>query len=68
MANEVVVGFIGLGTMGGKMATNILKAGYKVVVHDLHRQSAGSGSEEKITSDFSASARGVSAHSAPACK
>jgi 3-hydroxyisobutyrate dehydrogenase-like beta-hydroxyacid dehydrogenase len=22
MANEIVVGFIGLGTMGGKMATN----------------------------------------------
>ncbi|HWX82075.1 MAG TPA: NAD(P)-binding domain-containing protein, partial [Xanthobacteraceae bacterium] len=41
MAKDVVVGFIGLGTMGGKMATNILKAGYKVVVHDLHRQSAG---------------------------
>src|SRR6201995_4231694 len=41
MANEIVVGFIGLGTMGGKMATNIQKAGYKVVVHDLHRQSAG---------------------------
>src|ERR1700731_4087627 len=41
MANDVVVGFIGLGTMGGKMTTNILKAGYKVVVHDLHRQSAG---------------------------
>ena len=41
MANEIVVGFIGLGTMGGKMATNILKAGYKLVVHDLHRQSAG---------------------------
>src|SRR5262249_8693215 len=40
MANDVVVGFIGLGTMGGKMATNIRKAGYKVVVHDLHRQSA----------------------------
>jgi 3-hydroxyisobutyrate dehydrogenase-like beta-hydroxyacid dehydrogenase len=39
--NNVVVGFIGLGTMGGKMAANILKAGYKVVVHDLHRQSAG---------------------------
>ena len=38
MTNNVVVGFIGLGTMGGKMATNILKAGYKVVVHDLHRQ------------------------------
>src|ERR1700759_772530 len=41
MANNVTVGFIGLGTMGGKMATNIQKAGYKVVVHDLHRQSAG---------------------------
>src|ERR1700730_6566751 len=41
MASDVVVGFIGLGTMGGKMATNILKAGYKVVVHDLQRQSAG---------------------------
>src|ERR1700749_4275485 len=40
MANEIVVGFIGLGTMGGKMATNIQKAGYKIVVHDLHRQSA----------------------------
>src|SRR3954466_8520536 len=40
MANDVGVGFIGLGTMGGKMATNIQKAGYKVVVHDLHRQSA----------------------------
>jgi 3-hydroxyisobutyrate dehydrogenase-like beta-hydroxyacid dehydrogenase len=41
MAKDVVVGFIGLGTMGGRIATNILKAGYKVVVHDLHRQSAG---------------------------
>jgi 3-hydroxyisobutyrate dehydrogenase-like beta-hydroxyacid dehydrogenase len=40
MTDKIVVGFIGLGTMGGKMATNILKAGYKVVVHDLHRQSA----------------------------
>lgn len=40
MADNIVVGFIGLGTMGGKMATNIQKAGYKIVVHDLHRQSA----------------------------
>src|SRR6516225_1165321 len=40
MANEVVVGFIGLGTMGGKIAANIQKAGYEVIVHDLHRQSA----------------------------
>jgi 3-hydroxyisobutyrate dehydrogenase-like beta-hydroxyacid dehydrogenase len=41
MADNIVVGFIGLGTMGGKIATNIQKAGYKVIVHDLHRQSAG---------------------------
>ena len=40
MAENIVVGFIGLGTMGGKMATNIQKAGYKVIVHDLHRPTA----------------------------
>src|SRR6201994_2605402 len=40
MADNIVVGFIGLATMGGKMATNIQKAGYKIVVHDLHRQAA----------------------------
>src|SRR6516162_10273555 len=40
MTKEFVVGYIGLGTMGGKMATNIQKAGYKIIVHDLHRQSA----------------------------
>jgi 3-hydroxyisobutyrate dehydrogenase-like beta-hydroxyacid dehydrogenase len=40
MANEVVVGFVGLGTMGARMATNLQKAGYKLVVHDLHRQAA----------------------------
>jgi 3-hydroxyisobutyrate dehydrogenase-like beta-hydroxyacid dehydrogenase len=41
MANDnVVVGFVGLGTMGGRMVTNLQKAGYKIVVHDLQRQSA----------------------------
>src|SRR3954454_19560450 len=41
MANDnVVVGFVGLGTMGGRMVTNLQKAGYKVVVHDLQRQPA----------------------------
>jgi 3-hydroxyisobutyrate dehydrogenase len=41
MANhDVVVGFVGLGTMGGRMVTNLQQAGYKVVVHDLQRQSA----------------------------
>ena len=34
--NNIVVGFVGLGTMGGRMATNLQKAGFKLVVHDLH--------------------------------
>src|SRR5216110_37202 len=38
--DNVLVGFIGLGTMGGKMAANLQKAGYKLVVHDLHREAA----------------------------
>src|SRR3954447_11061893 len=38
--DEVLVGFIGLGTMGGKMAANLQKAGYRLVVHDLTRQAA----------------------------
>ncbi len=40
MAKDKVVGFIGLGTMGGRMAGNLQKAGFKLVVHDLHRQAA----------------------------
>jgi 3-hydroxyisobutyrate dehydrogenase-like beta-hydroxyacid dehydrogenase len=40
MAKDMVVGFIGLGTMGGRMAANLQKAGYRLVVHDLHRQAA----------------------------
>jgi hypothetical protein len=34
------IGFIGLGTMGASFATNIIKAGFEVTVHDLHRQVA----------------------------
>ncbi len=34
------VGFIGLGTMGASMASNLQKAGFKLVVHDLQRQYA----------------------------
>ena len=36
----VVVGFVGLGTMGSRMAANVQKAGFKLIVHDLHRQAA----------------------------
>src|ERR1700733_10853897 len=38
--DNIVVGFIGLGTMGGRMASNLQKAGFKLVVHDRHRQAA----------------------------
>src|SRR6516164_7459404 len=38
--DATLVGFVGLGTMGGKMAANLQKAGYKLVVHDIHRQAA----------------------------
>lgn len=34
------VGFIGLGLMGASMASNMQKAGSKLVVHDLSRQAA----------------------------
>jgi len=39
-ANNVTVGFIGLGTMGGRMAANLQRAGFRLIVHDLHRQAA----------------------------
>jgi len=34
------VGFIGLGTMGASMASNLQKAGHELVVHDLRRAAA----------------------------
>ena len=33
-------GFIGLGTMGAKMASSLQHAGYQLVVHDLRREAA----------------------------
>ncbi|HEX9820545.1 MAG TPA: NAD(P)-dependent oxidoreductase [Methylomirabilota bacterium] len=35
------VGFIGLGTMGRHMASNLIKAGHEVTVHDVRREAAG---------------------------
>lgn len=32
------VGFIGLGNMGSRMANNLIKAGYKVAVHDINHE------------------------------
>lgn len=34
------IGFIGLGTMGGGMAANVLRAGYELVAHDIRREAA----------------------------
>ena len=35
------IGFIGLGTMGAHFATNLIKAGTEITVHDIRRDSAG---------------------------
>ena len=48
---NIVVGFVGLGTMGGRMAANLQKAGYRLVVHDLHRQ-AGTASLAEIHGNY----------------
>ena len=34
------VGFVGLGNMGNPMASNLLKAGHQLTVHDLRREAA----------------------------
>jgi 3-hydroxyisobutyrate dehydrogenase len=39
-SDSIVVGFVGVGTMGGRMAANLQKAGFRLIVHDLHRQAA----------------------------
>ena len=36
-----LVGFVGLGTMGRRMAANLLKAGFDLLVHDLDRAAVG---------------------------
>ncbi|HEV8640110.1 MAG TPA: NAD(P)-dependent oxidoreductase [Methylomirabilota bacterium] len=36
------IGFIGLGTMGRHMASNLIKAGHELVVHDVRREAAAS--------------------------
>ena len=36
----MLVGFVGLGTMGARMAGNLQKAGYDLVVNDLRKDAA----------------------------
>lgn len=40
--SKLLVGFIGLGIMGGPMASNLQKAGYRLVVNDTRREAAAS--------------------------
>ncbi|KGN65921.1 probable 3-hydroxyisobutyrate dehydrogenase, mitochondrial isoform X1 [Cucumis sativus] len=37
LASFQSIGFIGLGNMGTRMANNLIKAGYNMVVHDINR-------------------------------
>jgi 2-hydroxy-3-oxopropionate reductase len=45
-----LLGFVGVGLMGKHMATNLLKGGYKLVIHDANRipvkELAGLGAKE----------------------
>jgi 3-hydroxyisobutyrate dehydrogenase len=36
----LLIGFIGLGTMGARMAANLQKAGYRLIVNDLRKEAA----------------------------
>jgi 3-hydroxyisobutyrate dehydrogenase len=48
------VGFIGLGTMGGPMATNLVKAGVPLVVHDANPAAAAALSGATVAASPSA--------------
>ncbi|HIC48911.1 MAG TPA: NAD(P)-dependent oxidoreductase, partial [Dehalococcoidia bacterium] len=38
--DQLNIGFIGLGNMGGGMCLNIIRTGYKVTVHDINKEAA----------------------------
>ena len=38
--DAAVIGFIGLGTMGAHMAANLQERGYRLIVHDLRKETA----------------------------
>ncbi|MES2942834.1 MAG: NAD(P)-dependent oxidoreductase [Pseudomonadota bacterium] len=40
--NTPTIGFIGLGIMGGAMASNLLKAGYRLVINDVRPEAVAS--------------------------
>lgn len=47
------IGFIGLGIMGYPMATNLIRAGYKVVAHNRSREPVGDLANKGATPAFS---------------
>jgi 3-hydroxyisobutyrate dehydrogenase-like beta-hydroxyacid dehydrogenase len=48
-----LTGFVGVGLMGKHMATNLIKGGYKLVIHDSNRvpvkELAGLGAKEAFS-------------------
>jgi 3-hydroxyisobutyrate dehydrogenase len=38
--DSMLVGFVGLGTMGAHMAANLQQSGYRLIVHDLKKEAA----------------------------
>jgi 3-hydroxyisobutyrate dehydrogenase len=53
------LGFIGLGTMGASLASNLQKAGHKLIVHDVRR--AAADPHVATGADFAATPREVAA-------
>ena len=56
---ELIVGFIGLGNMGGPMAANLVKAGTRLLVHDAAGTQARAPRGAAIAADNRAVARGA---------
>ena len=52
MSNSKVIGFVGLGQMGGPMATNIAKGGAEIVVYDKAGTSERAPEGAKLANSF----------------
>lgn len=56
------IGFIGLGIMGKPMATNLIRAGHRLVVHDINPTPASLAAE--VMSAMKAAGKGGCDHGA----
>ena len=61
------VGFIGLGTMGNGMASNLQKAGYELVVHDIRPRAAENISAGAVWADTPKAWPSSARSSSPRC-